>query len=58
MRIAIDWLVDKGLNANHNKGNNVISFLGSYSTAYIAPVCIVMAPVGALGGTRGHEVAQ
>ena len=29
-----------------------------YSTAHLALLCIVLAPVGPLGGTRGHALVQ
>ena len=34
------------------------SFPCTHKTAYMAPLCIVLAPVGALDGTRGRAVAQ
>ena len=58
MRIAHDCLVDIGLNAIYNKSYNVNSFLYCHYTAHLAPLYIVLAPVGALNGTMGHAVAQ
>ena len=58
MRIARDCLVDKGLNANYNKSHNITSFLCSYSTAYFAAFCMVLAPIVALDSTRDTVAAQ
>ena len=35
----------------------IVSFY-SHSAAYMAPLCMFLAPVGALDGTRGRAVAQ
>ena len=56
--ITHDWLVDKGSKAIYDKSHNVHSFLCSHSTAYMVPLCIVLAPVGTLYGTRGSAAAQ
>ena len=55
---AHDWLVGKGLKANPYNNHTVISFICSHSTAYIAPLCMVLALIGALDVTRGHAAVQ
>ena len=38
--------------------HNVISFFYTHRSALMAPLCMVQALVGALGGTMGCAVAQ
>ena len=58
VKITHDWLVGKGLKPNPKQSHNVISFFFSYSTVLMAPICMVLALVGALDGTRGRIAVQ
>ena len=58
MRIAHNWLVGKGQKKNCNKNYNVTSFLSTYIIAHLATFCMVLVPIGALDGTRGHAAVK
>ena len=55
MRIANDCLVDRGLRENQYKNHNVYSFFCAHNTAYLAPLCIVLAAISTLNSTSGRE---
>ena len=48
VRITHDWVVGKGLKHKPYKRHNVNSFIFSHITAYMAPLCMVLAPIGTL----------
>ena len=53
----ICWLA-KGQVVNYNQYEMPLSVLCGHRTTHLAPLCMVLAPVGTLGGTRGHAVVQ
>ena len=53
----IGWW-EKGLTVNYNQYEMALKILCGHKTAYLAPLYMVLAPVGAVGGTRDCAVAQ
>ena len=58
VRIDHDLLADRSLRANQYQSHNVNNFLGTHNIAHLAPLCIVLASIGAWDVTKGHAVVQ